>query len=150
MNKIPVLKQAILNDKIWKDESLSKERYGIAIVGRISCGEFEIGECELEGYLEIPKSFLGSGEYFALRAKGNSMVDAGICENDIVIIRINPSPDDGCIAAIRDGDQMILKRFYRLAETQQYLLHPENPDYHDIVTNNCDVLDVAVKVVKDI
>lgn len=57
----------------------------LAIVGRIACGTPILAEENIESYLTISGDFLGAGEFFALRAKGNSMINAGIDDGDIVM-----------------------------------------------------------------
>ena len=122
----------------------------IPVYGKISGGKFGFMDCDIEGYIEIPKSMIGNGEYFALRASGDSMVDAGIEDGDIVIVEKHPSPDNGKIAVIRVEDSVLLKRFYRLESKRKYLLHPENAAYEDIIIDECEVLGIAKKVLKDL
>lgn len=128
----------------------TKKIISIPLFGDISCGKFKFMDCDIEGYIEIPKSMIGNGEYFALRASGDSMIDAGINDGDIVIVEKHPSPDNGKIAVIRVEDSVLLKRFYRLEKERKYLLHAENPAYDDIILDECDVIGVAVKVLKDL
>lgn len=128
----------------------TKKFISIPLFGDISCGKFKFMDCDIEGYIEIPKSMIGNGEYFALRASGDSMIDAGINDGDIVIVEKHPSPDNGTIAVIRVEDSVLLKRFYRLEKERKYLLHAENPAYDDIILDECDVIGVAVKVLKDL
>lgn len=128
----------------------TKKFISIPLFGDISCGKFKFMDCDIEGYIEIPKSMIGNGEYFALRASGDSMIDAGINDGDIVIVEKHPSPDNGKIAVIRVEDSVLLKRFYRLEKERKYLLHAENPAYDDIILDECDVIGVAVKVLKDL
>lgn len=133
-----------------KKETRNIMMISIPLFGRIPCGKLGFMDCEVEGYFEMPKSMIGNGEYFALRADGNSMVDAGIEHGDIVIVEKNPSPDNGKIAVIRVDESVSLKRFYRLEKEKKYLLHPENTAYADIIVDECNILGVAVKVLKDL
>ena len=128
----------------------TKKLIAIPLFGNISCGKFGFMDCDIEGYIEIPRSMIGSGEYFALRASGDSMIEAGINDGDIVIVEKHPSPDNGKIAVIRVEDSVLLKRFYRLENEKKYLLHAENPAYEDIILDKCDVIGIAVKVLKDL
>ncbi len=85
---------------------------GAMIVGSIPCGEAADIEPYVEGYVNLPASLFGEGEYYILRAKGDSMEDAGICEKDLVVIRKQPVADVGdIVVALDDEGQNTLKRF---------------------------------------
>ena len=58
----------------------------LPVVGSIACGSPLLAEENIECYLPIPNEFLGNGEFFILSANGESMIDAGICDGDYVII----------------------------------------------------------------
>ena len=139
-----------LYDKTWIITSSKRKKAIIPLFGNISCGQFKLIDCEIEGYLEIPKSMIGEGDYFALRADGDSMVGAGINDGDIVIVEKNSSPENGQIAVVMMEDDVVLKRFYRLENEKKYLLRPENDHYDDIVVDKCTVLGIAIKVIDDL
>ena len=82
------------------------------IVGSIPCGEPTTEEEYIEEYLNLPESFFGKGEFYILRAFGNSMEDAGIFQDDLVIIRKQCTAEEGDIIVALDGDnQNTLKRY---------------------------------------
>lgn len=122
----------------------------VTLFGYIACGIPNFIDDNREGMIEIPKKMLGSGDYFALRAKGDSMIDAGINENDILIIKMQNYADDGQIVVARIDQDVTLKRLFRLENDKMVLLHPENEKYDDIRTYDCDILGVAVKIIKNI
>lgn len=122
----------------------------ITLFGSINCGIPNFIDDNREGMIEIPKKMLGSGDYFALRAKGDSMINAGIQENDILIIRMQNYADDGQIVVARIDQDVALKRLFRLDSDKMVLLHSENEKYNDIRTDDCDILGVAVKIIKNI
>jgi repressor LexA len=75
------------------------------LVGSIQCGSPEEEEELVEEYVSLPVSLFGKGEFYILRAKGDSMVDAGINEGDLLIIDRSLNPHDGNIAVcFIDGD----------------------------------------------
>lgn len=96
----------------------------VPLVGSIACGEPITAEENLEGYVDAPD--LVSCD-FALRCKGDSMVDAGIFDGDVVYIRRQPEVPNGQIAAVRIGDDATLKRVYWDGTT--LTLMPENRRY---------------------
>lgn len=122
----------------------------IPIVGRIACGTPNLAEENIEEYVSLPESLFGSGDFFILRASGNSMIDAGIENGNLVIVRIQNDACDGQIVVALVDNEATLKRFYRDRETGRIILHPENSALKDIVVDNCVIQGVAVKVIKDL
>lgn len=140
-----------VHDVCWSPKNIdSKGIQILSIYGDVSCGNFKLIEDCIEGYLEIPQSMLGGAEYFVMKAKGQSMIEAGINDGDLLIIQKKPSPNDGEIAVVLRDEKVVLKRFYRLRKEEKYRLRPENEQYQDKIVDSCEVLGVAVKVIKDI
>lgn len=102
----------------------------IPIVGKISCGNGNLAYEEIEGYEPTPKEWLNGGEYFYLRAKGDSMMGARIYEGDLLLIRKQEEVENGEIAAVLIGDDAVLKRVYRNGDT--LVLQSENAAYGPI------------------
>lgn len=84
----------------------------IALLGRIACGSPILAEQNIEEYITLPSGIRAD---YALRCRGDSMIEAGIRDGDIVFIRQTPDVDDGQIAAVRLGDDATLKRVFHLA-----------------------------------
>ena len=103
-----------------------------------------------EEILEIPQHMLGSGEYFALRAEGDSMIDAGISDGDILIIKMQNYAENGQIVVARIGQNVTLKRIFMLDDEKKIKLCPENKLYKEIITDECDIMGVATKIIKDV
>ena len=124
------------------------------ILGAVACGKPILAVEDVEGYLPIDCNELGAGEYFGLRAVGDSMVKVGISEGDVVYVRRQSTAENGdiVVAVITDevsGDvEATLKRFYR--EKEGFVLHPENDKYDDIKVKELQVLGVAVRVLKEL
>lgn len=110
--------------------STFKEMLQIPIVGRVSCGNGSLAFEEVEGYEATPKEWLSSGEYFYLRAKGDSMIGARIQDGDLLLIRKQDDVENGEIAAVLIGEEAVLKRVYKNGE--QLVLQSENPAYPPI------------------
>ena len=96
----------------------------VPLLGSIACGEPITAEENLEGYVDAPDIVHCD---FALRCEGDSMIDAGISEGDVVFIRKQPEVPNGQIAAVRIGDEATLKRVYWDGTT--LTLIPENRSY---------------------
>lgn len=96
----------------------------IPLLGSIACGEPILAQENIEEQLVIPAHIHAD---FALRCKGDSMVNARIYDGDIVYIRQQPDVEDGEIAAVLIDDEATLKRVYKFAGRVQ--LRAENPRY---------------------
>ncbi len=135
----------IMTERIAKSKENS---VSIPLIGSISCGQPLLSEESVESYIRIPTEWLGTGDYFLLRANGDSMVDAGIDDDDIVIVRKATDANDGDIVVALVDNENTLKRLYRDEKRRKIILHPENPDYEDIVVDSCEIQGVAIKVLK--
>lgn len=104
----------------------------------------------MEGYIEIPKNLIGDGDYFVLRASGNSMINADIYDGDLIIIKRQTTAENGDIVAAMVDNDVTLKRFFMLGDIQKYKLQPENSSYNDMIVDSCDILGIAIKKLKNI
>ena len=121
----------------------------VPILGRIACGIPKFAEENIEDYVRLPVSMFGRGDFFLLRAYGDSMINAGIEDNDLVLVRKQNTAETGqIVVALTGEDEATLKRFY--PEKDHIRLHPENPAFEDIIVENCEIQGVAVKVIKDL
>ena len=100
----------------------------IPLLGDIACGEPILAAENLDGEVDIPEDIRAD---FALRCKGDSMINARIFDGDIVYIRQQPTVDNGEIAAVLIDDEATLKRV-RLFD-DHIVLEPENPLYRPFV-----------------
>lgn len=94
------------------------------LIGDIACGEPITAEQNIADYVDVPETVHCD---FCLRCHGDSMVDAGIQDNDVVYIRCQPEVEDGEIAAVRIGGEATLKRVYY--DGQSLTLMPANSSY---------------------
>jgi repressor LexA len=124
------------------------------IIGSVACGEPILAIEEVEGYLPIDEDALGAGEYFGLIASGESMIGVGINDGDTVYVRRQNTADDGEIVVamvedeFSDGWRATLKTFYRDEKNNRYILHPENPDFDDIILTEVHIVGIAVSVLR--
>jgi repressor LexA len=118
----------------------------IPLIGEVRCGDPTMAIEEFDDMFKIPRRFTGSGEFFMLRAKGDSMSGAGIAEGDYVVIRRTNAADIGDIvvafkAGVDEGEST-LKRWRR--DNGRYYLHPENEAYEDIDATGFQIVGVLV------
>lgn len=128
----------------------ARETAAVALVGQVACGTPIYAEENVQEYYRFPVALLGKGNFFLLRAKGESMIDAGISDGDLVLIRQQNTAEPGQIVVALIDDEATLKRFYPEPEHHRIRLHPENETMEDIYVENCLLQGVAVKVLKDL
>ncbi len=118
------------------------------VVGTVACGGPILAEENIEEYVKLPVALFGSGKFFILRARGDSMIDAGIADGDLVVVRQQNTADYNQIVVALLEDEATLKRFR--PEADRVVLHAENPSFDDIIVDSCAIQGVAVKVIKDL
>ena len=116
----------------------------VPLLGTIACGEPILAEENIEDYINMPETTNGT---FALRCKGDSMINARIFDGDIVYIREQPDVENGEIAAVLVDNEATLKRVYKYDNRIE--LRPENPtfkvlNYENEDLNNIKILGKAV------
>ena len=108
----------------------------VPLVGRVTAGQPILAIENIEDYLTLPQSMLGSDEIYCLRVQGESMINAGILDGDIVVLREQHDAENGDIVVAMVDDEATLKRIFY--EDDRVRLQPENstmqPIYADSVT----------------
>lgn len=122
----------------------------VPVLGTIACGIPKFAEENIKEYVRLPVALFGKGNFFILRAYGDSMIEAGIDNGDLVLIRQQNYADEGQIVVALMEDEATLKRFYPEPKKHRIRLHPENSRMDDIYVDNCEIQGVAVKVLKDL
>lgn len=104
------------------DGDLRPEASYVPVVGRIAAGGPILAEEHVEDVFPLPKSFVGEGTFFLLEVKGDSMVDAAICDGDYVVVRQQDTAENGqIVAALLDGEATV--------KTLQRTLPAHNDNY---------------------
>jgi repressor LexA len=120
----------------------------IPLVGRIAAGNPILAEQEVEEVLPLPESIVGKGDLFLLQVKGDSMIDAAICDGDYVVIRAQKSAEKGeIVAAMIDGEATV--KTWSKKEGHFWLL-PANDDYAPIPADNAEILGKVTAVLRSI
>jgi len=119
----------------------------VPLVGRIAAGSPVLATEDIEDVYPLPDSLTGSGPVFMLRVKGDSMIDAGILDGDLVVVRRQPDAADGdIVAALVDGEEATVKRLHR--RDGKVVLVAENPAYDDLVFDDVEVIGKVVSVLR--
>lgn len=136
---------------VTKEEKQTRQQsIRVPVLGAVSCGIPKLAEENIEEYVRLPVALFGKGDFFLLRANGDSMIEAGIDDGDLVLIRQQNYADVGQIVVALMEDEATLKRFYPEPENGIIRLHPENHTMKDIIVESCIIQGVAVKVLKDL
>ncbi len=110
----------------------------VPVVGRIAAGQPLLASDNVETYLPIPADLAHAGDLFALKVRGDSMVNAGIFEGDIIVARRQETAINGDIVVALLDDEATVKTFYN--DGGAVRLQPENPAYEPIITREVQVL----------
>lgn len=132
--------------KIIRDSNTIK----CPVVGEIACGTPLLAEENIEFYVNLSKELFGNGKYFILRANGNSMINAGIDNGDLVVVRQQETAEQGQIVVALIDNEATLKRYYLDRRRKKIRLHPENDKMEDMYYSSVAIQGVAVKVIKDL
>jgi repressor LexA len=107
----------------------------IPILGRVAAGLPTLAVENIEGTLKVSSDLVQTGNrIFALRIKGDSMKQAGILENDLILARVQNTANNGDIVVALLDEEATVKRFF--LKKGKVFLYPENQDYSPIVINN--------------
>lgn len=113
----------------------------VPLVGAIRAGAPIFAIENLDGYYPLPEEFDSGGEEFALKVVGDSMIDAGIYEKDIIIVKKQNYASNGEIVVALVDDGATVKRFFN--KNGKVILHPENSNYEDMCFENVVILGVV-------
>ncbi|MFE3795661.1 transcriptional repressor LexA [Nocardia tengchongensis] len=118
----------------------------VPVVGDIAAGTPILAEQHADDVLSLPRELVGRGTVFGLRVRGDSMIDAAICDGDIVVVRQQQEAHTGeIVAAMIDGEATV--KVYRRANGHVYL-DPRNSAYPVIDGDNAQVLGKVVSVMR--
>lgn len=115
-----------------------EEIVAIPILGNVAAGIPLLSTENFDGYLKIPVNQLKTGNYFALKVKGDSMMDAGILDGDLAVFQQQADSDNGSIVVAMVNEAVTMKRLFK--EKNRVRLKAENPVYPPIFTQNAQIL----------
>ena len=120
----------------------------VPLLGRIAAGTPILAAEQVDDVMTLPTDLVGDGPVFLLEVKGDSMIDAGIHEGDLVAIHKQPDARDGEIVAVLvDGEEATVKRLER--RDGKVFLHSENPAYQPMVfTEGVELIGKVVSVLR--
>jgi repressor LexA len=105
---------------------------GLPIVGRVAAGDPILAEENIEDRIDLPAGFFQPQADYLLRVRGDSMIDAGILDGDLLAVHKTQQATNGQIVVARIDQEVTVKRFQRTKKRNQILLLPENEAYNPI------------------
>jgi repressor LexA len=118
----------------------------VPLVGRIAAGVPITADQQVEEVFPLPRQLVGKGELFMLKVSGESMIDAAICDGDWVVVRQQPTAENGdIVAAMLDGEATV--KVFRQRDGHTWLL-PRNTNFEPILGDEADVLGKIVAVLR--
>ncbi len=105
---------------------------GIPIVGRVAAGNPVLAQEHIEEYCDLPGNFFKPEAHYFLRVSGDSMIEAGICDGDLLAVHRTAVANEGEIVVARIDDEVTVKRLHKTGQKHLLQLLPENSDYAPI------------------
>ena len=134
-------------------EEAARDVHRLPLVGQVAAGSPLLAEENVEDYVAVPEPVSRGGEEFLLRVKGDSMVNAGILDGDLLVVRRQQDARDGDIVVALAGDdesadEATVKTFYR--EPDRVRLQPENDALAPIYATHVTVLGKVIGVLRSL
>lgn len=121
----------------------------VPLVGKVTAGEPITAVENIDEYIPLPKKMVGNGKHFILSVQGDSMINAGILDKDYVIVRQQPTADNGdIVVAMTPEEEATVKRFYK--EKDYVRLQPENDLMEPILLPRVTILGKVVGLIRHI
>ena len=117
--------------------------------GSIPCGPPETVEAAVDQYVQLPSALFGAGRLYVIRARGDSMIGAGIDDGDMVVVDADRKPAEDKVVALDGAGESTLKTLRYDAARERYYLHPENPRLEDIYVDELTVQGVVRFIIKE-
>ena len=115
----------------------------LPLLGLVAAGR-PIEAVDTSNTVVVPENFLGRGNTFALRVRGDSMRDEGILDNDVIVVTEKPQPNNGDMVVAAINGEATVKRFYRERD-RSVRLQPANDNYDPIVIKGKDLKGLQIK-----
>ena len=140
----------IVNDEKEEEKPFytSKEMVDVPIVGKVTAGMPILAVENVEDTFPLPIDFVGNSESFMLRVRGDSMIDAGILDGDLVLVKKQNNAENGDIVVALIEDEATVKKFYK--EKDYIRLQPQNQFMQPILVPTCTILGKVAGVFRKI
>ena len=119
----------------------------VPLIGTVQAGMPITAVENLESTLTLPVQLTGDSDCFLLRVQGESMMNIGMYEGDMLIVRHQNTANNGDVVVARIDDEATVKRFYK--ENGHIRLQPENDDFDPIIVDDCHIEGLVIGLVRD-
>lgn len=119
-------------------QMIRTEMTSLPVIGRVAAGEPILAAQNIENYFPVPAELVPSGESYALRVHGDSMINVGIFDGDLIFVHSCSNAENGEIIVALVDDSATVKRFYK--EKDHIRLQPENDTMDPIIVSDCTIL----------
>lgn len=130
----------VLDEAPWRQKRLTP----IPLIGKVTAGQPILAIENIEETYPLPTELVGEEETFMLTVQGDSMMNAGILDGDLIIVRVQRLANNGDIIVAMIDDEATVKRFYK--EHDRIRLQPENPAYDPIFSRDVTILGKVIGV----
>ena len=123
-----------------------REVVNVPIIGNVAAGQPILATENIENYFPIPAEYIPNQNVFMLHVKGESMINAGICDGDNVLVKQQPTASNGDMVVALVDDSATVKTYYK--EDGYYRLQPENDTMAPIIVTDLTILGVVFGVIR--
>ncbi len=134
--------------EVLEQDEHQVEFVNVPLLGKVAAGAPLLAVENIEELFPLPAHFTGNGEFFMLEVRGESMIEAGILDGDMVIVRQQHDADNGDIVVALIEDEATVKRLYK--EKDRARLQPENSLMEPIYTDNLHVIGKVIGLIRKI
>lgn len=121
-----------------------REMVNVPVIGNVAAGEPLLAEQNIENYFPIPMEYMPNKQTFMLKVHGESMINAGILDGDLVLVEQSSVADNGDIVVALLDDSATVKRFYK--EEGIFRLQPENDALEPIIVRDLQIMGKVIGV----
>lgn len=139
----------LLVDNEYEEDILSskEETIDIPVLGNIAAGSPTYAEENIESYYPVPSHITKNKDYFLLKVKGDSMIEAGILEDDLILVEKTNYANHAEIVVALIGDSATVKRLYK--KNGQVMLIPENSSMEPIIPEYMEILGKVISLFRE-
>ena len=119
-------------------QMMRREMTSIPVIGRVAAGQPILATENIEGYFPLPVEYVPNADTFILKVKGESMINAGIFDGDIIFVEKTNNVRNGDTVVALIDDSATVKTFYK--EDGHIRLQPENDSMEPIIVENCEII----------